>query len=188
MPPKTRITKDDIVLAGLALVRESGEDGLNARAVAARLGCSTQPIFSNYPTMGELKKSVIARAAEEFAAYTAKAMQETAMPPYKTVGMAYIRFAREQRQLFRLLFMRDRTGETIMEDRQSLADILRVIREHTGLTEDEAYSFHIEMWIWVHGVASMHATGYLDLPEETVSAMLTDVFRGLCARYANREE
>ena len=32
-------------------------------------------------------------------------------PPYKASGMAYIRFAREQRELFKLLFMRDRTNE-----------------------------------------------------------------------------
>ena len=35
----------------------------------------------------------------------------TNYPPYKAMGMGYIRFAAEERELFRLLFMRDRSGE-----------------------------------------------------------------------------
>ena len=39
MPPKVKVTREQIVQAALALVRESGAQALNARAVANRLGC-----------------------------------------------------------------------------------------------------------------------------------------------------
>lgn len=45
MPPKAKITKEMIVDAGVELVRESGIEHVNARAVAERLGCSTQPVM-----------------------------------------------------------------------------------------------------------------------------------------------
>ena len=51
MPPKVKITKEDIVQAGMEIVRRDGEAGLNARSIAAVLGCSTQPVFSNYDSM-----------------------------------------------------------------------------------------------------------------------------------------
>ena len=63
MPPKVKITKNEIVQAGLDIVRHEGEDSLNARGIAAVLGCSTQPIFSNYASMEELRRAVIAAAA-----------------------------------------------------------------------------------------------------------------------------
>ena len=42
MPPKTRITKEQIVSAGLELARQAGPEAINARAVASRLGCSAR--------------------------------------------------------------------------------------------------------------------------------------------------
>ena len=56
MPPKIKIDKDNIIKAAVQIVRERGIDALNARAVAQKLNCSTQPIFSNYDSMNELKK------------------------------------------------------------------------------------------------------------------------------------
>ncbi|MBP3368131.1 MAG: TetR/AcrR family transcriptional regulator, partial [Clostridia bacterium] len=57
MPPKVKITKEDIVKTALELVRAEGEEALNARSIAAALGCSTQPIFSNFETMDELREA-----------------------------------------------------------------------------------------------------------------------------------
>ena len=51
MPPKVRIAKEDIVKTAVELVRKNGAGSINARAIAAELECSTQPIFSNFATM-----------------------------------------------------------------------------------------------------------------------------------------
>ena len=55
MAPKIKITKNDIISTAIAIVREKGSEALNARAVASSLECSTQPIFSNFKDMKELK-------------------------------------------------------------------------------------------------------------------------------------
>ena len=54
MPPKVKITKEDIIRTAVDLVRQRGIDAINARAIATALSCSTQPIFSNFATMDEL--------------------------------------------------------------------------------------------------------------------------------------
>lgn len=51
MPPKVKVTKEEIIAAALEILRQKGMEAVNARAVAAALGCSTQPIFSNYSSM-----------------------------------------------------------------------------------------------------------------------------------------
>lgn len=92
--------------------------------------------------------------------------------------MAYIRFAKEEKELFRLLFMRDRSEETITEERQEAAEFVELLACRTGLDKETAYFFHLEMWIFVHGIATMVATSYLDWGEETVSQVLTDAYLG----------
>ena len=42
---------------------------------------------------------------------------------------------------------------------------------------------HLEMWAYVHGIATMFATGFLDLDWELVSRMLTDSYQGLRKQY-----
>ena len=187
MPPKARITKEQIVAAGLELARQAGPEAINARAVARRLGCSTQPVFSNYAAMDDLQKDVLAAANGLYQKHLETSVQQGRHPPYKAMGLGYIDFARQEPELYRWLFMRDRTGESIPNGREDNAGVVDLIVQKTGLDADTAWLFHLEMWIFVHGVASMLATGYVDWDENLVSDMLTDMFRGLQARFQNKE-
>ena len=90
MPPKVKITKEEITAAALELLRQRGMEAINARAVAKELGCSTQPIFSNYSTMTELFADVLAAAYTEYSQWTGQQMKMGRYPPYKASGMAYI--------------------------------------------------------------------------------------------------
>lgn len=186
MPPKARIKQEDIVSAALSIVRTKGADALNARAVAGVLGTSTQPIFSHYKTMETLKGDVIAAANGLYQEYLRKDMEAGEYPVYKASGIAYIRFAREERELFKLLFMRDRSGEVITEDHEEIRPILEIIKKNMGLTEQDAFQFHLEMWIYVHGIATMMATSYLELEWDFISELLTNAFAGLGKRYRER--
>ena len=39
------------------------------------------------------------------------------------------------------------------------------------------------MWIYVHGIATMCATSYLDWDKDMISRMLTDAYEGMRLRY-----
>lgn len=66
--------------------------------------------------------------------------------------------------------------------------MIRLIQKNTGLSESDAHLFHAEMWIFVHGIATMIATSYLEWNSEMVSRMLTDGYEGLKARHCGRSE
>ena len=62
MPTVRRISRDAIVDAAVEVLREGGFSAVNARSVAKKLGCSTQPIYSSFQNMDELKAALRARA------------------------------------------------------------------------------------------------------------------------------
>ena len=183
MPPKVKVTKEDVVLAAMEIVRREGGAAINARTIAAQLGCSTQPIFSNFATMEELKAAVIAQAETLCDQYLQTEMESGKYPVYKASGMAYIRFAKEESALFQLLFMRDRGGETEDGADNRFTRMVTVVQGNTGLDFTDAQVFHLEMWAYVHGIATMMATGFF-LPDwELVSRMLSDAYLGMRKHY-----
>lgn len=185
MPPKKKISRQQISDAALDLVRDRGIGALNARELAARIGCSTQPIFTCFSGMREVREDVMHRAYDCYYAMQREDMEKSEYPPVKASGMAYIRFAKEEKELFRFLFMRDRRKE---EDTIEPPDaLIAKICETTGMTRDEALLFHAELWVMVHGIATMIATDYFEWEKETVSRILTDVYFGLLHRYKERK-
>ncbi len=185
MPPKVKVTKEDVLSTAIAIVREHGDRALNARLIARTLSCSTQPIFSNFDSMESLRFAVIEYADKLCNEYSDREQSAKKYPPYKATGMAYIRFAKEEKELFKLLFMRDRSDEDLpLGFAKSISDI---VKSTTGLSEDKARLFHLEMWIYVHGIATMTATGFLELDEELISNIITDAYQGMRKRFEGKE-
>ena len=181
MPPKVKITKKDIIEMTLSLVRESGAGAINARGIANALNCSTQPIFSNFESMEDLERSVFAAAFEKYLGFITSELKSEKYPPYKAYGMAYIRFAKEERELFKLIFMCDRQGEEFAPSSDFEASV-EMIMQANGCDRETAELMHLEMWVCVHGIATMLATSFLELDFELISRMLTDVYQGLRTR------
>lgn len=183
MPPKFKFTREEIVQAALELTRTEGADGLTARSLAARLGCSVKPIFGLFRSMDEVRRQVLEAADALYQRYLREDMAADRYPAYKASGMAYIRFAREERELFKLLFMRDRQQEELPAEDASVRPLLALIGSSLGVDEDAARRFHLEMWLYVHGIATMIATSYLNWEEDFISEALTDAYQGLRLRY-----
>jgi len=183
MPPKAKITKENIIEASLKLIRIGGISMLNARAIANELNCSTQPIFRHYATMEEVKVDVIAKVGEYYNKYFDEHIKRQDVPPYKASGLTYIQFAEDEKEFFKLLFMRDRTGEQVQESDHSFDVAVKMIMTATGLDYATANKIHLEMWIFAHGIATIIATSYLDLKDEMISEFLTDAYQGAVQLY-----
>lgn len=186
MPPKCRFTREEIIQVALDLTAEKGVGALTARGLAQRLGSSAKPIFGLFANMEEVQQEVVKAANLRYQEYLRQDMSAGRYPPYKASGMAYIRFAREQKELFKLLFMRDRTHEEKVAG-DELEALLGLIQKNMGLSRDDAYRFHLEMWIYVHGIATMIATAYLEWDMDFISAALTDAYQGLRLRFLPKE-
>lgn len=186
MPPKVKITKKEIIGAGVELIRKEGAGAINARNIASALGCSTQPIFSNFSTMEELFIAVNGAAYEKYLEFLKNEVESEKYPKYKAFGMAYVRFAKEEKELFKLLFMCDRQNKdtTPTEDFEASVEM---IMKANGISREKATLFHLENWTFVHGIGVMLATSFVHLKWELISDMISDVYQGLRSRHLSEE-
>lgn len=179
MPPKVKVSKEAIINEAVNLVRNNGAQSINARTIACMLNCSTQPIFSNFATMDDLRFAVVEKADILCQEYMRREVENGEFPAYKANGMAYIRFAKEEKELFKLLYMRDRSSESYPERSKITEEMESIVQKNIGLDGENAKLFHLEMWAYVHGIATMFATSFFDLDWNLVSRMLTDSYQGL---------
>ena len=187
MPPKVKIGKEDIIKNALELCRKNGDGAINARSIAASLGCSTQPIFSNFKSMEELDEAVIARAHEVYLGFLESEAKSKKYPKYKAFGMAYIRFAKEEKELFKMLFMCDRNEKALLPT-SDFNEAVSIIADANGISKEKAELMHLETWACTHGIATMMATSFLEFEWDFISDMLTDVYQGIRARHLSEDK
>ncbi|MBO5269674.1 MAG: WHG domain-containing protein [Clostridia bacterium] len=187
MPPKIKVTKEDVVTTAVELVRTGGAGAINARAIAAALGCSTQPVFSNFATMEELREATVKAAYDRYLNFLTRELENGIYPPYKSFGMAYVRFAKEEKELFHFLFLCDRQGEGMSYSPDFEASV-EMIMKANGVTRETAERMHLEMWACVHGIGTMLATSFLTLEWDLISDMLTDIYQGIRTRNLTEEQ
>lgn len=187
MAPKVKFTKTEIISAALELIRNHGSEALGSRSLAKALGCSTQPIFSNFVDMEELEEEVITAAYEHYLSFLSREAESEKYPRYKAFGMAYIRFAKEERELFKLLFMRDRLGDQSVSS-PDFRESVEMIMEANGLSEGSATLMHLEMWAFVHGIATMIATSFYSPDSELIAKMTSDVYSSLREKFIKEED
>ncbi len=90
MPPRVKFSREEIVQAALDVAREKGADAMTTRDIAARLGVSTQPIFTYSRSMAEVRAAVHAAAETFYQKYAAEGLAEEI--PFLGYGMRHIRF------------------------------------------------------------------------------------------------
>ena len=139
MPPKARITKEMIIEEAFQIARTQGADKITARSIAQRLNCSTQPVLYYFATVEEIKEAVYQMANE----YHTRFLMGTEGDGdgMLGIGMRYVRFAAEERNLFHLLFQPGVFSGASLSDlvsSEELNPIIQALRQETGATENAA--------------------------------------------------
>jgi len=57
VPPRAKITKEMVIDAAFEVAREAGAENINARTVAKKLNCSTQPVMYHFATIYPVRKA-----------------------------------------------------------------------------------------------------------------------------------
>lgn len=184
MPAKKQVSKEKILETAIDIIREKGMSAVNARNIAKKIGCSTQPIYLSFSGMEELKISIAQEVGNIYQRFISKDMKETNYPPYKAYGMSYIHFAQKEKELFKFLFMCDRSNE----QEKKFDEMLFLLTDDNKLDYDIAYKVHMEMWFFGHGIATMLATSFIKLDEETISNYISDAYQGIKLRYMQQEK
>lgn len=66
MPRKARFSREDIIAAGLRIVKERGYEAVSARALGKELGTSSSPMFTMFKDMNEIQEGIWAAAERLF--------------------------------------------------------------------------------------------------------------------------
>lgn len=184
MPPAIRFSRESVLNAAYGLVRREGPAALNARAVARELGGSTQPIFRLFTGMEELHQEVVTLADANIRS-SMRQRAEHSSSPYLSVCMSYLLFARDEPQLFKLLFMRDRTkdGSAKLEYKHSWG--FSIIEKSMGVDHETAVKLYERTFFHTHGLAVCIATKYMPcMSEEQMEVLLSDNLKA-AASYLN---
>ena len=184
MPPKARFRKEEIVGAALGVAREKGIDAVTAREVARALGTSVGPIFTWFETMEQLKAEVYEGAKGVYRGYVERGLAEPI--PFLGVWRQYLRFAREEPELYRLLFLTRpdgiRGGATeALKCSQDMArdSIMRVYRMD-AVTADR---FFRDIWLAAFSFATLIVTDDCPYTEAEMLAVGTEISLSVCKAY-----
>lgn len=165
MPPTVRFTRDAVLHAACQLMRREGMEALNARAIAKELGGSTQPIFRLFTNMEDLRRELILYVARQFQAH-AEADMAQSDSPYIQLCTTYLLYGRDEPELFKLLFMRDRVSEGQYSDQTNFDLVFNIIKKETPLDDETAMRFFERTWLFIPGLAVCIATKYIPCQDE----------------------
>ncbi|HPG41323.1 MAG TPA: hypothetical protein PLP19_22240 [bacterium] len=176
MPPATTFEKEMILEEAFNIIRKDGLVKLTARNIAHNLGCSTQPVYSEFGSMKKLQNAVLKKAYQFAIDYFLQEKQSKEI--FYTMGLRYFQFSREEKALFKLLFLEGEYAFTIEKMRQispPLVERMKQDRNLHSLAEDRIRRIGRDMWIYTHGLVSMAFFSELPDIEEFVKTGLLEM-------------
>lgn len=174
MPPIRKFSKEDIINSTYEIVKEKGFKEVNARKIAHELGCSVQPIFHNFTSMEELNKVIYNNIYKLYSDNMLNAAKRENLA-YKEIGLAYIEFAKEHSEFFKMIFMKETNmnADTFMASGGPIKDIIEAGMILTKLSYEEQKLFHKKVWIFTHGIACLVATKTIKISEKEIEELLS---------------
>lgn len=179
MAPKNKFTKKEMVEAALRVVRTKGIDGLTAKTMAEELGTSTQPIFTGFGSMDGVRHEVYEAAVSVYDGYANKGLKEKI--PFLGIGKQYVRFAREEPELYRLLFLTKSQEYGAMKAMHHLQELVRpTLMEIYCINGEEADLYFRDLWLVTHSLATLIVTGDCPYSDQEIGQILTGVSVSIC--------
>ena len=180
--PRQKITREDVLKSASELIRRG--EALNARSIAAELGCSTQPVYSCFKNMEELRAELVEEAKRLYRSYIDEYLTHADKNRYEAYGMGFVRFAMEEAGLFRYLFLSvQKEPMQTMGDPFFEEDILDEMVQLARMPRETARAFHGDMAIFSYGLATLLNTQAVVMTEEEISDAFKREFYSLYAYY-----
>ena len=182
MPPRAKFSKEEIINAGLEILRNKDLASVTAREIGKKLHSSARPIFTTFNNMNEVLEGIEAKARELYSEYVKEGLNQDLA--FKGVGQAYITFAMKEPKLFQLLFMKKQDQDNginkiLPEIENNYQAIVDSITGNYPVSKEDAVMLYRHLWIYSHGIATLCATSMCKFTSEEIGSMLTEVFKSL---------
>lgn len=169
---------------------EHGYAGVTLRALAAELGCSPMTPYRYFRNKAEIFDAVRAAAFARFADRQEAAARREADPEQRlrALGQAYLGFAMEEPDAYRIMFQLDQdpepsAPERALEEPRAWFPLRNAVNEaiRAGRLRGDPDTVAHLFWAALHGLVSLHLAGKLRLGrhlEELAVPMVDTLFRG----------
>jgi AcrR family transcriptional regulator len=153
-----------ILEAARDLLAETGLEALSMRAVARRVGVSATAIYHYFENKEALVRSVVDTGYQRMEGYLQRATRPHPLGSrerLRALGEAYVRFALENREYFKVLFTLEMQRPQRLEESPEGGGY-RLLLETVAQTMDsgairradpELVAFHL--WAYVHGLVNL---------------------------------
>ena len=174
--------------AGLSLLAERGVDGFTLREVARRAGVSHAAPYHHFPDKGALVRAIVAESFELLGSALAEAASAAGDEPFdriRAMGLAYVEFALDHPQRYRLMFRSElsRSGDSEVATEAdaaggtAFATLMSAVQDAADRGQlragTDAGGAAVAAWSSVHGLASLILEGALGIrPEQRERARL----------------
>lgn len=179
MANTTKITKEMILDTAFSIARREGLNSISNRRIAKELNSSIRPIYYQFKNTEELKLELGKKIDTYFYDYLLNNKLDN-IPLYKQIGINYTKFARDEKKLFKILFMSDNKllpSDFILDtDYMRIKDIIRI---STNLNDKDIKSFHLKMWLFTHGIATLAANDTVLFTDKQIRDLLSYEFQAL---------
>lgn len=180
MPKNIKITKEMILDAAFEITKKDGISKVSNREIAKKLNCSIRPIYYQFKNSDELFNSLYNMIYEYFYKFILANLNDK-FPKYKQVGLNYIKFAREEKNFYQVLFLNKNCNlDTFNGNNDSNFNKVKdFIKISTNLSNEDINDFHFKMWTFCHGLATLLANDKIYLTDEQIKILISMEFQAL---------
>ncbi len=193
MAEREPLQREAIIEAGRQLVVTGGLEALSLRRLASQLGVTAPALYAHVRDKQDLLRAI---AEIEFDRLVARFDAVSATDPVERIrahGRAYVEHAREQPELFRVMFLfpPEAIPADVPDDAKlpgatkafaAAAGTVEAALESGALVADDPLLLALTLWSGAHGVATVLQLGF-DLPPELEDAMVDDITDRIIAGY-----
>ncbi|MDO4537271.1 MAG: hypothetical protein Q4B54_03840 [Coriobacteriales bacterium] len=181
MPPSIKFSRKEIVRSAVKITRTGGIGSLTARALATELGSSTRPIFTYFDSMSSVRREVFLAAKDCYRSYVEQGLSEPI--PFLGVGLSYVRFAREEPELYKLLFLEkpDDAGGGAIESLAFSQDLVRESLMHIyQMDSEQADCYFRDLWLIAFAFATLIVIDDCPYTDEQMAEVFSEVSLSIC--------
>ena len=173
MPKKAIFTKEQIFKKAFEVFKQNGLEAITARNLAKSLNSSPAPIYSFYTSLDILKKDLINKAKDVFLEYVKKPTTEYI---FLNIGIGVCMFAREEKQLFHTIFLKDTSYSGLVREFRDLIKVeMSKDSRFDKLDEEFKTKLFLDCWMYAHGFSTLIATNYFkDVSDDFIKERLVE--------------
>lgn len=178
--------REALLEQGVRLLEESGEPRFSLRELARRVGVTANAVYRHFASKDVLLMGLASAGMRQFTAEQAQAWaatEGTSAEKFLATGCAYVRFARQNPALFRLMFGRfiveHHSEELERESRHAFAALKSAVAATLNV-DDDAESVPDAAnaaWAVVHGFSHLILDGQMSGSDESLDEMVETALR-----------